>query len=100
MGVTAAIAAVAGAGYSIYSGERANSKQNEAQQQALSAQAANESKADQEMNRANPKKPDTSAVVSQLQQAAKGGASGTLLTGPSGVDPSTLQLGKSTLLGS
>ena len=56
--------------------------------------------ADQAFNQANQKKPDTSAILSAAQQAGKGGVSGTMLTGPSGVDPSSLTLGKSTLLGS
>ena len=99
MGVTAAIAAVVGGGYSIYSGERAASAQKDAQAKATVAQAKNETAADQAMNKANPKKPDTAGVMSQLQQAAKGGASGTMLTGPQGVDPALLSLGKSTLLG-
>ena len=32
--------------------------------------------------------------------SAMGGAGGTMLTGPTGVDPNALALGKSTLLGS
>jgi hypothetical protein len=65
-------------------------------QQNADTQAA---QADQAMNRANQKKPDTSALLSAATQAGKAGASGTLLTGPQGVDPNTLSLGKSTLLG-
>lgn len=99
MGVTAAIAAVAGTSYSIYAGERANREQGDAMQQAKVNQAKTEALADQAMNKANPKRPNTGAALSSLQQAAAGGASGTMLTGPSGVDASTLQLGKSTLLG-
>lgn len=99
MGVAAAVAAIAGTSYSIYSGERANSKANDAMADAKTNQVKTEAAADQAMNKANPKKPNTLSALSALQQAAKGGPSGTMLTGPTGIDPSTLSLGKSTLLG-
>lgn len=100
MGVTALAAAVGvGTGYQIYSGQQAAKAQEDALNQAKDQQAKAEQQADQAMNAANPKKPDTAANVSALQQAAKAGASGTMLTGPSGIDPSTLNLGKTTLLG-
>jgi uncharacterized membrane protein YqiK len=38
-------------------------------------------------------------VLSQSEQAAQAGPASTMLTGPMGVDPTQLQLGKSTLLG-
>lgn len=99
MGITAAVAAVASVGYSVYSGEQAKGAAKDAQAKATINQAKNEAAADQAMNAANPKKPDTAGALSQLQQAAKGGPSGTMLTGPTGVDPALLSLGKSTLLG-
>jgi hypothetical protein len=37
--------------------------------------------------------------MSQNQMNAKGGQSGTMLTGATGVDPNSLLLGKKTLLG-
>ena len=37
--------------------------------------------------------------VIYLLMSGKAGASGTMLTGPGGIDPNALQLGKSTLLG-
>lgn len=86
-------------------------KQQQAQQKAIKQAAAQaqtaakqqaekaEQKAEQEVNRLNAKKPDTSAILSAQQQAAKAGASGTMLTGPQGVDPSQLTIGKNTLLG-
>ena len=55
--------------------------------------------ADQDFNRANQRQPDTAAILSAAQQAGKGGASGTMLTGAQGVDPASLTLGKNTLLG-
>jgi uncharacterized protein HemX len=100
MGVTSAIAAVAALAYSVDSGEKARSDAHQARDQALANQQKQEAQADQAMNAANPQRPDTKGLLSQLQQAAKGGPSGTMLTGPQGVDPNTLDLGKSTLLGS
>ena len=38
-------------------------------------------------------------AISKYQQQSKAGQSGTLLSGPTGVDPATFTLGKSTLLG-
>jgi hypothetical protein len=83
----------------------------EAQQAAALAQAeksAAESKAlmdrnlkasEENMNRANQKRPNTGRILDEAQQAGRAGASGTMLTGPLGVDPSSLKLGRSTLLG-
>lgn len=75
---------------------------------AQAAGAAAESKAlmekqlkaaDENMNKASQKRPNTSRIVDEAAQAGKSGASGTMLTGSQGVDASTLQLGRSTLLG-
>lgn len=75
---------------------------------AQAAGAAAESKAlmekqlkaaDESMNKASQKRPNTSRIVDEAAQAGKAGASGTMLTGSQGVDASTLQLGRSTLLG-
>lgn len=109
-GVTAttvlAAAAVAGTAYSIYAGERQADKQAEALNQQRQAQAEaktaaekQQSTAEQNVNRANAKQPDAGAILSAATQAAKGGPAGTMLTGPQGVNPNELALGKSTLLG-
>ncbi len=74
--------------------------QQNAQNQALAASKATATQADIATNRANQKTPDIGAMLAGNQQAAQGGISGTMLTGPSGIDPTTLQLGKNTLLGS
>lgn len=55
--------------------------------------------ADENMNRATQKRPNTARIVDEAAQAGKAGASGTMLTGPQGVDPGVMQLGKTTLLG-
>jgi hypothetical protein len=75
---------------------------------AQAAGAAAESKAlmekqlkaaDESMNKASQKRPNTSRIVDEAAQAGRAGASGTMLTGSQGVDPGSLQLGRSTLLG-
>lgn len=96
----AAAAAVVGTGYSIYNGEQQKSAQEDAQKQAKDTATKQAAQADQAMNKANQKTPDTSAIMSQATQSGKAGASGTMLTGPTGIDSSSLTLGKSTLLGS
>lgn len=102
----AAAAAVVGTGYSIYSGEQQRSAQADANrkaQEAANQQKANADKTqkmqEESVNRANAKRPDIGALLSSNQQAGKGGASGTMLTGPQGVDPNSLALSKNTLLG-
>ena len=53
-----------------------------------------------QVQRGQGKTPDVGSMLAGNRQAAKGGDSGTMLTGPGGVDPATLNLGKNTLLGS
>ncbi|CAK0775830.1 putative phage protein p22 [Gammaproteobacteria bacterium] len=89
-------AALAGSTYVAYQGNQqakssAQQAQQNAQRQALLAE--------QDMNRANQKKPNYNALLSAALQAGKAGQSGTMLTGPQGVDPGSLTLGKNTLLG-
>lgn len=71
----------------------------EANRIAQDAAAKNAKAMDEAANRANAKSPDLTAMLSANEQAAKGGVAGTMLTGATGIDPSTLQLGKNTLLG-
>jgi hypothetical protein len=100
--VSAAGVVVAGAGVAISASNA--SDQADASKKAMQQSQANAAKtataADQAFNQQNQKKPDTSAILSAAQQSGKMGASGTMLTGPQGVDVSQLTLGKSTLLGS
>jgi hypothetical protein len=96
----AAAAAVAGVGVSAMQGADQADAAKKSMQQAQANADRTAAQADQDFNRANQKKPDTSAILSAAQQAGKGGQSGTMLTGAQGVDPSALTLGKSTLLGS
>ena len=94
-----AVAAVAGAAIAYNNGQEQKKAAENASQQAQKNADKMASDADQANNRANQKKPDTSAILSAAQQSGKAGASGTMLTGPQGVDPSALNLGKNTLLG-
>ena len=91
MGTTAAVG--------LYSADQAAKSQNKALQQSKDAAKANQQASDEANNRANRKAPDVSAMLSASALAGRSGQTGTLLTGPQGVDTSTLTLGKSTLLG-
>lgn len=103
--VTAAAVVAAGAAtaYSVYQGNKQAEAQKDALKDQKQAQRAAEAQAktqqrqsEMAMNAANQKQPDMSAI---LKAASSGGVSGTMLTGPAGVDPNSLALGKSTLLG-
>jgi hypothetical protein len=95
-----AVGATAG---SLAQGHQAGKQQKKiAQQSAAQAEqmaARQEAQADQAFNRANKKKPNAGAMAAANQQAALAGGAGTMLTGPMGVAPDELQLGKNTLLG-
>jgi Flp pilus assembly protein TadB len=106
MGVTAAVAAVVGTTYAVYSGERAADKQaealsqqREAQTQAKAQAESQQKRSEMAQNAANRKQPDVAGIMQSAGQGASGGPSGTMLTGPTGVDPNALSLGKNTLLG-
>ena len=97
--IIGAAALAASTGYSVYEGERSATAQNRSQRQALADSRATAQSADEANNRANQKRPNANAILASAQQAAKGGMGGTLLTGPQGVNPGEMSLGKSTLLG-
>lgn len=90
-----AAVAVVSAGSAYISHQDAKKAQEQNIKQAKDTAKA----ADEANNKANQKRANSSSLLSSNQQAAKAGQSGTMLTGPSGVDPSVLQLGKTTLLG-
>ena len=91
--------AVLGAGTSMDAQRKAKNQaedasrqaEQQAQQAAQQAQQASQ-QADQQFNRANQRRPDAMPVP-----AGAGGS--TMLTGPQGIDPGALPLGKSTMLG-
>ena len=94
-----AAAVVVSAGVSYYNGQQQASAQKRAAEQAQANADRQAKQAEQELNRANQKKPDSLGMLAAAQQSGKAGASGTMLTGSQGVDPGSLSLGKSTLLG-
>ena len=105
MAGTAAAATAAGAGYSIAAGEDAKrkqasalSKQESAQAQAVNAAQGQRKQSEMAINQANRQTPNVAGIMESA--SAAGNAAGTMLTGPTGVDPNALALGKSTLLGS
>ena len=55
--------------------------------------------ADIASNLANAKRPDIGGLSARNALDSKGGQSGTMLTGPKGVNPKDLLLGRTTLLG-
>ena len=104
---TSAAAAAAGAGYTIAAGEDAKRKQadslarqQKAQTQAVNAAQGQRKQSEMAMNRANQQQPNIAGIMESASAASSGGANGTMLTGPTGVDPNSLALGKSSLLGS
>ena len=106
MVVSAVVIGAASVGYQIYSGEQQRKQQKK--QLALQRQANEDARqrakeasdrADIEMNKANRKRADVSALTKKEEQAAMTGPAGTLLTGVQGVDSSQLNLGGNTLLG-
>ena len=97
-GAYAAVAVVS-AGSAAYEAKQSQVAQSHAGQAAVAAAKANAQAADEANNQANAKSPDVSAQLAANLAAGKQGASGTMLTGPGGVDPNTLTLGSSSLLG-
>lgn len=105
LGAMAASSAAA-TGYSVYSGEKgrkaqedAASKQEQAQNKAVAEAKSQERQTEIATNMANRKQPDMAQIMQDATKAAAGGPSGTMLTGPTGVNPGAINLGKSSLLG-
>ena len=73
--------------------------QEQANQDARQRAKEASDRADIEMNKANRKRADVSAITKKEEQAALTGPAGTLLTGVQGVDSSNLNLGGNSLLG-
>jgi hypothetical protein len=99
-------AAAAGTGYSVYAGEQGKKAQEDAmrKQEAAQAEAAKQAQAQTEasmgaMRAANRRAPDVAGIMQAAQESGGGGPAGTMLTGPMGVNPQDLQLGRSSLLG-
>lgn len=99
MSYAAVVAAVAGVAVSYANGQEQKKSAEASMNQAKANALKQEKQADQDANRLNQKKPDTAGILAAASQAGKGGVAGTMLTGPQGVDPNALSLGKNTLLG-
>lgn len=90
---------IATTAYQAYAGNKAGQDQRSAQRQSLRTAEDQANAAEQASNKANQKRPDVAGALSSALMSGKAGSYGTMLTGPGGIDPNALQLGKSTLLG-
>ena len=79
--------------------DKSRRQANTAGDRAKANALATAQQADEANNRANAKAPDSAATIAAAMLAGKAGQSGTMLTGPQGVDANSLTLGKNTLLG-
>ena len=107
LAIAGAATSAAGLGYTISAGEAASRKQadalaqqKKAQTQAVNAAQGQRKQSEMAMNRANQQQPNVAGIMEAASAASGGGAAGTMLTGPTGVDPNSLALGRSSLLGS
>lgn len=90
---------IASTATSIYSAQQQRVASSRANDIAKSNALLNQKASDEANNRANAKAPDSAASMASAMLAGRAGQSGTMLTGPQGVDPNLLTLGKNTLLG-
>jgi uncharacterized protein HemX len=102
--VASAAAAAAGTGYAVYAGEQGRKAQKEAanRQEAAQREAATQARSQQRrsqqaMAMANRREPDVASILQSTMDA--GGPTSTMLTGPMGVNPADLNLGRQSLLG-
>lgn len=95
----AAGVAAASTAYSAYAQKEAAADQRDAQNKATAEAEKNAKLADEASNRANQRRPDVNSILSAAGQAARGGSSGTMLTGPQGAGADAGSLGKTSLLG-
>lgn len=91
--------ALLGAGAATYQGQQQASASKKATEQATQAAQTQATQADQAFNKANAKQPNVGALNDANAAAGAQGPGSTMLTGPLGVDPTSLTLGKTTLLG-
>lgn len=101
-----AAAAVGGTAYSIVNGQSQQATQKKAlvaqktgQDTAIAQTLSNQRKSEVAQNQTNQKTPDVAAILARAAGLSKTGLGSTMLTGSSGVDPTGLSLGGSTLLG-
>jgi len=73
-------------------------QQSQMQAQQAAQAAMQQRRSEQAIAGATRREPNVQAIMASAQEAAAGPSS-TMLTGPMGVNPADLQLGKNTLLG-
>jgi hypothetical protein len=107
LAIIGAAVGAAGVGSGLIEGHIASSNQQQAlKNQTTATQTAEanalstERKNETATNAANQKTPDVSDIMARAANASKMGAGSTMLTGSGGVGNGSLNLGKSTLLGS
>jgi uncharacterized protein HemX len=98
-GTALLIASAIGAGTAAYTANKQEKAQEAATEQATKNAKATAKAAEEASNKANKKAPDSGALLSANIAGGKSGQASTMLTGATGIDPSVLQLGKTTLLG-
>lgn len=91
--------AVATTAATVYSADKAATSQKNALKQAQANALLTQQQADVANNKANARAPDSSALLAANMAAGANGQASTMLTGPGGIDPSQLTLGKTSLLG-
>lgn len=91
--------AAASATTAVVTSDQARKAQNTATDQARANALATQQDADVANNKANARAPDSAALMSANMLAGANGQASTMLTGPGGIDPSQLTLGKTSLLG-
>ena len=84
----------------VYSGRKQEKRAREAAAQAQRNADKQAKAAEEATNKAEQKSANAAARLDEAALAGKAGMSGTMLTGPQGIDSSQLMLGKNTLLGS
>lgn len=106
LAAAAAGTAAAGTAYGIVAGEQGAKMQRQAMgeqkkaQDAAAAQARSQQRRSQQaMAAANRAEPDVAGIMGRAAAEGAGGPASTMLTGPMGVNPQDLQLGRSSLLG-
>lgn len=98
-GWTAATWAAIGVGVSAATAIDSSKRQGYASRVAKDNALASQAESDRATNRANARSPDVAAMLTANMLAGKQGGASTMLTGPQGVDPSQLTLGRTSLLG-
>lgn len=99
MAFTATAALGALSALQISQAKKANALQKQTMEQADRQARQTAAQADQAFNKANQKAPNVMGILAANETAGKAGLSSTMLTGPTGIDPSALLLGRATLLG-